>query len=42
LVREQDLPSAPESSLVPVKGVRPRGHTYSAILISQAISLVLA
>jgi hypothetical protein len=42
LVRVQDLPSAPETSLVPVKSTRPRGHTYSAILISQAISLVLA
>lgn len=42
LVRAQDLPSASETSLVSVKRVRPRGHSYSAILISQAISLVLA
>ena len=42
LVREQDLPPASDASLVPVKSIWSRGHTYSAILISQAVSLVLS
>jgi hypothetical protein len=41
LVRDSETSAASDKSLILLRAERPRGHTYSALLISQAVSLVL-
>ena len=42
LLREPEVDSSDGASLLPVKGEHPRGHSYSASLMSKALDLVLS